>query len=101
MEIDVKKFELLLKQKHHKDVIEILTSILDTLKEGDSNSDIITLIEVIKGYTTEIPSAILSIAQVITTKLEELKNKPKESWEFRVISRDMYGNIDTVKAKQL
>lgn len=102
--IDKVKFELLLKQKYHKELIQLLTQILESLSVDNStevNSSMNDLMLVIKESNEKIPLAILSIVDVIVQKLEELKNKPKEKWIFKVTARDLAGNIDTVIAQEV
>jgi hypothetical protein len=97
--VDKEKFELLLKQKNHKEVILLLTKILEKFPETEESS-IKEVLDMMKKYTESIPIAIVSIANILSKKLDELKNRPKENWEFTVTARDFQGNISTVTAKQ-
>ena len=99
-----KKFELLLKQKMHKELINKLDVILKKIESEDTSLDL-TGIEMaiskitIKKEIEEIPKSILALSNLILDKIENIKvQKPISEWTFDV-QRDSDGFIETVKAK--
>ncbi len=108
MGLDGKKFELLLQDKMHKELIKKLDSILKKINSNDNSLDLTSLETAISNISLrkeieEIPKSILALSDVILNKINDIKTEnvvnisPKE-WVFDVY-RDANGFIDVVKAK--
>lgn len=97
VEIDNSEFDLLIKDKRHKELISILKSILKNL-DGVNKETTRDLLELLISKSDTLPTSIQSIATVIIAKMEELHDKDRE-WEFEV-NRNDYGYITTVTAKR-
>ena len=118
MGVEEKEFLALLSEKKHKEVITILTKILDNLvalEKGDTvvEVDVSRIEEAVRAINSsqpdysEIPNSIRTITSVLVTKLENLKTglaqeiakelakhklKPKR---LKVV-RDELGRLDLV-----
>ena len=130
LDIDDEKFEQMLADKQHKQLMVALRELIGTIKKSenndgkmlqtisDNNSSINTSINVFldkvkdlsKPQTISVNAPSVNINQDEVVKelklvVEELKNKnlpnEKEEWEFKIV-RGYSGNIDKVIAtKQL
>lgn len=102
MELEEKNFELLLKEKMHKELIKKLDSILKKIDTNDTSLDL-SGIEVaisqmtVKEEISEIPKSILALSNVILDKIQSIKIQSPTEWDF-VIQRDNNGFIESVKA---
>jgi cell surface protein SprA len=92
-EFDI-EFELLLKEKRHKELIKLLSKILTNLETDSISKSIELSINKLldKSINDDLPSSISSIGKIIIDKLEELKNPKPQEWKFKII-RDNAGYI--------
>ena len=103
LEIDEIKFQNLLREKQHKQIIELMSKILTELSTNKNFTSIkadIDFEKLKKVFTFEnsnddVPMAIKNIGDTIIKKMESLK-KPN-SWKF-LINRDNNGYIISVDA---
>ena len=111
----LKEFELMLYEKRHKEVIEVLKSVLESIDRIDFNpevkisnkidtkilEDMVSKIAT-KNDIEKIPAAIMAIGDVISKKINAIKinapvvNYPNE-WTFTV-ERDRRGLITKIIA---
>lgn len=100
-------FDTLLKQKNHKEIIGLLSKMLQELSKEGSTSNVIVdtsgIERVIKTLDNaskldQIPSAIKAIGDAITKKIESLKDNTPKQWIFD-IERNKQGLINKVNAK--
>ena len=129
VEFDDEKFEQLLAEKRHGELIKSLGGVVSALKEKD-NSDIVSAIDSQKekiekfiDYIKEdkekdinielnqdkIVSSIDLMANSILQSLDELKKlvvkseykEQKPNWEFHIVRNRVSDLIETVTAKQI
>jgi hypothetical protein len=95
------EFDLLLKEKRHKEIIQVLSKILGKLETNSISKSIELSINklVDKATDEDIPSSISSLGKVIVNKLEELKNPKPQEWKFK-ITRDNAGYISELIANR-
>ena len=96
------KFLSLLQGKNHKELIGILTKILEKLDKETPMEGVTNLLKEIatKPLDTEIPESIKAISKLIVEKLDIMasayKNKPNK-WKFDFV-KDEDGGINHVIA---
>jgi len=100
-ELEDMEFNLLLNEKRHKELIEVLKKILLKLETTSVSKAIEVSINKLLDNTakTDIPSSITAIGKVIVDKLEELKTTRNKEWKFKIERNDL-GYISSVIAKQ-
>jgi hypothetical protein len=107
--LDEKKFEMLLLQKRHKEVITLMTKLLTEVskpKDSEINVEVDTskLEKIIEKINTapdfsEIPNSIKLIGDAITKKLAtQTYPEPIKNWTHTIV-RDNEGFINIVTSK--
>lgn len=106
-ELEDKEFELLLAEKRHKEIIGIMNKMLEMLSKEISANDIQLdtsgiekAISMLKMKPDDsIPNSIKKMTEVLSKKLDTLKQEEKPNeWVF-TIKRSPTGLIETVRAK--
>lgn len=106
-ELEVLKFDKLLAEKRHNEIVKILTGMLSELiKNKDTPQNIkfdtSSLEKTIRGFSRvneSIPASIKLINEAIISKLESIKeDKRPTEWNFN-ITRNKQGLINNVNAK--
>ena len=98
------EFDLLLKEKRHKELIDVLKKILlrldsDSISKSIEKSISLLITKDSNKLDKEIPSSIVSIGNAIIKKIEEINKVQTKEWVFS-IERNTYGYISSVIAKQ-
>jgi len=106
------KFEKLLDDKRHKEVLKKLTAIVDAARYDNVIAAINKQSEVMRDFAYQIKSlpretgvaeSVNKMALVLSNKLNEnnaIVEKELAEWKFEV-ERDNYGHIKNIKAKQI
>lgn len=101
------KFEELLRQKNHKEIIGLLNKMLMALSKEQTAPDMIVdtteMERVIRTLNSnskldEIPTAVKLLGEALVNKIEAIKNTTPKEWMFD-IQRNKQGLINKVNAK--
>jgi hypothetical protein len=93
------EFDALVKEKRHKEMVDILKKILSTMTDLNKDHYSVILKKLLES-SESLPGSIKSILEVILKKMDSIKqvNKVVTNWTFKV-KRDEEGYIDTIIAE--
>lgn len=91
------EFDALVKEKRHKEMVDVLKKILSTMTDLNKDHYSVALKKLLES-SESLPGSIKSILDVVMKKIDSIKQKDKVTkWTFKV-KRDEEGYIDTIIA---
>jgi hypothetical protein len=93
MGIEEQEFLTLLQDKHHKELIGVMTKILEKLENTPPTENLEKILkQIAEKPAADLPGAITAISKVLVKKIDELKqtykqapqSNKKEEWVFDV-----------------